>query len=48
MDSGKEFSIALRSDSLIYSWGSNVNGQLGNNLAVASSNSPYLIDTNAK
>ncbi len=48
IECGTEFSIALRSDSLLFSWGNNANGQLGNNLATPASNSPYLIDTNSK
>ncbi|MEN9001946.1 MAG: chromosome condensation regulator RCC1, partial [Flavobacteriales bacterium] len=48
VECGTEFSIALRSDSALFSWGVNTNGQLGNNLATPSSTSPYLIDTNSK
>jgi uncharacterized repeat protein (TIGR01451 family) len=41
---GLEFSTALMADGAVWSWGADESGQLGNDVALAASSSPVLVD----
>jgi alpha-tubulin suppressor-like RCC1 family protein len=47
ISAGSEFSMAIRSDSTLFAWGFNGNGQLGIN-NTTTQHSPVIVDSNSK